>query len=67
MTQGPTLVHNDRLNEIARRLAAAYVSYQAGYVGVDILLKRMPETASEFWYQIAKWVEKAFLESRRVS
>lgn len=67
MSTGPTLVHDDRLNEIARRIAAAYASVWAGYAGVDILLKRTPETASDFWYHIAKCVDKAFLESRRAS
>lgn len=68
MAQGPTLVHDvakKQTNELARRIAAAFVSVQAGYAGVDILLKRAPETASVFWYSIAEAVEKAFRESRQ--
>lgn len=66
MSHGPSLVHDAQTNEVARRIAAAFVSVQAGYAGVDLLLKRTPETASDFWYSIAEAVEKAFRESRRM-
>jgi hypothetical protein len=45
-------------DELARRLAAAYVSYMAGYRGVDYLLKRKYKPA-QFWKDLAEFVAKA--------
>lgn len=45
-------------DELARRLAAAYVSYIAGYRGVDYLLKRKYKPA-KFWKDLAAFVSKA--------
>ena len=45
--------NDEAINEVARRLAAAYASYQAGYAGVDILLKRTPERAGKGWRDLA--------------
>lgn len=39
--------------ELGRRLAAAYVSYVAGYSGVDRVLRRT-ERAGDFWNDLAE-------------
>jgi hypothetical protein len=44
---------DDAINEVGRRLAAAYVSYIAGHVGVDRMLKQTPERAGAFWHDLA--------------
>jgi hypothetical protein len=48
---------DQRDDELARRLAAAYVSYVAGYRGVDYLLKR-PYKPARFWRDLAEFVSK---------
>jgi hypothetical protein len=45
-------------DELARRLAAAYVSYMAGYRGVDYVLKRKYKPA-QFWKDLAELISKA--------
>jgi hypothetical protein len=49
---------DQKADELARRLAAAYVSYMAGYRGVDYLLKRQYKPA-QFWEDLAEFVSKA--------
>ena len=43
----------EALNDVGRRLAAAFVSYTAGYKGVDRLLARTPEEPGAFWIELA--------------
>jgi hypothetical protein len=54
-------------NEIARRLAAAYVSYQAGYAGVDYLLKQTPkeEKVGELWKSLAELASDVITETKK--
>lgn len=42
------------INEIGRRLAAAYVSYIAGHKRVDRMLARTPRKVSKFWKELAR-------------
>ena len=43
---------DEALNELGRRLGAAYASYFAGYKGVDRLL-RQTEDVGTFWKELA--------------
>jgi hypothetical protein len=55
--------HDEGLNELARRLGAAYVSYVAGYKGVDRMLGKTPERAGTFWRDLAGLVFTAMSRS----
>jgi hypothetical protein len=41
------------LDELGRRLAAAYVSYIVGHKGIDRMLKQAPGKPGEFWVGLA--------------
>ncbi len=46
----------DAVTEVARRFAAAYVSYMAGYAGVDRVLGRVPKVPGRFWRELARLI-----------
>lgn len=46
-------IGEESLNDLGRRLAAAFVSYTAGYKGVDRALKQSPEKVGQFWLSLA--------------
>lgn len=52
------MTHETEINDLARRLAAAYVSHFAGYAGVDYLLKSewMPEKPATVWLNLAEYL-----------
>jgi hypothetical protein len=52
---------DEALNELGRRLGAAYASYFAGYKGVDRLL-RQTEDVGAFWKELADLVSVAIRE-----
>lgn len=41
------------LDELGRRLAAAYVSYIVGHKGIDRILKQTPGKPGKFWTDLA--------------
>jgi hypothetical protein len=46
-------VNEEGLNELGRRLAAAYISYISGYAGVDRVLKTGPRKVGRLWIDLA--------------
>ena len=52
--------------ELARRLCAAYVSYQMG-VTVATQYKRTPEDVGDLWYFLAALADKLATESQHAS
>jgi hypothetical protein len=44
----------DGVKELARRIAAAYTSYVAGYAGVDYVLKKYPGEVGSLWLEVAE-------------
>jgi hypothetical protein len=59
-------VQDDATNEVARRLAAAYVSHIAGHKGVDRMLKRTPEQAGTLWKDLAELLFQLMKESQGI-
>ena len=53
---------DEALNDVGRRLAAAFVSYTAGYKGVDRLLARTPEKPGAFWVELAAMLFQAIAD-----
>lgn len=52
----------EALNDLGRRLAAAFVSYTAGYKGVDRMLAKTPEAPGAFWIELAKMLFQAMAD-----
>src|ERR1044071_8062353 len=51
--------------ELARRLAAAYISWHMGDKKIDTAYKRHEaEKLGDFWIQLAKYVERSMLDSQ---
>lgn len=50
------ITHEEEMNELARRLAAAYTSHWLGYAGVDYLLKQIPEKVGATWLNLAEFL-----------
>jgi len=59
-------VRDDGTNELGRRLAAAYVSYLVGHVGVDRMLKQVPEKPGRFWREMAELLFRIMQESEGI-
>ena len=49
-------VKDEALNEVGRRLAAAWASYLVGHKGVDRMLKQAPERIGGFWKELAELI-----------
>jgi hypothetical protein len=52
--------------ELARRLCAAFISYQLG-VGVATQYKKTPEDVGDLWYFLAALAKKLATESQEAS
>ena len=52
--------------ELARRLCAAFISYQLG-VGVATQYKKTPEDVGDLWYFLAALARKLATESQEAS
>jgi len=52
--------------ELARRLCAAFISYQLG-VGVATQYKKTPEDVGDLWYLLAALARKLATESQEAS
>ena len=52
--------------ELARRLCAAFISYQLG-VGVATQYKKTPEDVGDLWYFLAALAKKLATESQKAS
>jgi hypothetical protein len=46
-------IGEESLQDLGRRLGAAFVSYMHGYKGVDRALKQAPEKVGAFWVSLA--------------
>jgi len=51
-------------NNLARKLAASWVSYLAGYKGVDRVLNQTPEQIGPFWKEVARQVFQSHATKR---
>ena len=46
--------HDSELNELGRRLAAAFASHMVRHDSLDQVLSQTPETAGTFWTDLAR-------------
>lgn len=47
------------MEELARRLSAAFISYESGYKGIDKIYKQLEdEEVGSFWIQLAEFISK---------